>query len=72
MNVLVIGDCCEDVFIYGDIERISPEAPIPVFVFEKYYSESKSVMFLIFVLERVLSYDLVCVGSIVVMRFFCF
>ena len=31
MNVLVIGDCCEDVFIYGDIERISPEAPIPVF-----------------------------------------
>jgi D-beta-D-heptose 7-phosphate kinase/D-beta-D-heptose 1-phosphate adenosyltransferase len=31
MNVLVIGDCCEDVFIYGDIERISPEAPVPVF-----------------------------------------
>ena len=31
MNVLVIGDSCKDVFIYGDIERISPEAPIPVF-----------------------------------------
>ena len=31
MNVLVIGDSCEDVFIYGDIERISPEAPVPVF-----------------------------------------
>ena len=31
MNVLVIGDSCDDVFIYGDIERISPEAPIPVF-----------------------------------------
>jgi len=31
MNVLVIGDSCEDIFIYGDIERISPEAPIPVF-----------------------------------------
>ena len=31
MKVLVIGDSCEDVFIYGDIERISPEAPIPVF-----------------------------------------
>ena len=31
MNVLVIGDSCQDVFIYGDIERISPEAPIPVF-----------------------------------------
>jgi D-beta-D-heptose 7-phosphate kinase/D-beta-D-heptose 1-phosphate adenosyltransferase len=31
MNILVIGDSCEDVFIYGDIERISPEAPIPIF-----------------------------------------
>jgi len=31
MNVLVIGDSCEDIFIYGDIERISPEAPVPVF-----------------------------------------
>jgi len=31
MNVLVIGDSCKDVFTYGDIERISPEAPIPVF-----------------------------------------
>ena len=31
MNILVIGDSCEDIFIYGDIERISPEAPIPVF-----------------------------------------
>ena len=31
MNVVVIGDSCNDIFIYGDIERISPEAPIPVF-----------------------------------------
>ena len=31
MNVLVIGDSCNDVFVYGDIERISPEAPVPVF-----------------------------------------
>ena len=31
MRVLVIGDSCQDVFIYGDIERISPEAPVPVF-----------------------------------------
>ena len=31
MNVLVVGDSCKDVFIYGDIERISPEAPDPVF-----------------------------------------
>ena len=32
MNVLVIGDKCLDVFIYGDIHRISPEAPVPVLV----------------------------------------
>ena len=31
-SVLIIGDSCKDVFIYGDIERISPEAPVPVFV----------------------------------------
>ena len=32
MNILVIGESCNDVFVYGDIERISPEAPVPVFV----------------------------------------
>jgi D-beta-D-heptose 7-phosphate kinase/D-beta-D-heptose 1-phosphate adenosyltransferase len=32
MKVLVVGDSCQDIFIYGDIERISPEAPVPVFV----------------------------------------
>jgi bifunctional ADP-heptose synthase (sugar kinase/adenylyltransferase) len=32
MRVLVVGDSCQDVFVYGDITRISPEAPIPVFV----------------------------------------
>jgi D-beta-D-heptose 7-phosphate kinase/D-beta-D-heptose 1-phosphate adenosyltransferase len=32
MNILVVGDSCKDVFIYGGVERISPEAPIPVFV----------------------------------------
>ena len=31
MRVLVIGDSCQDIFVYGDIERISPEAPVPVF-----------------------------------------
>ena len=30
-KVLVIGDSCTDVFIYGAIERVSPEAPVPVF-----------------------------------------
>ena len=31
MKILIIGDSCIDDFIYGDINRISPDAPIPVF-----------------------------------------
>lgn len=31
MKILVIGDSCEDVFQYGVCERLSPEAPVPVF-----------------------------------------
>ena len=30
-RVLVIGDSCKDIFIYGDIKRVCPEAPVPVF-----------------------------------------
>tara|TARA_Y100000592_G_scaffold73504_1_gene114504 strand:+ start:19098 stop:19853 length:756 start_codon:yes stop_codon:yes gene_type:complete len=30
-KVLVIGDSCTDIFIYGDIQRVCPEAPVPVF-----------------------------------------
>jgi D-beta-D-heptose 7-phosphate kinase/D-beta-D-heptose 1-phosphate adenosyltransferase len=29
-NILVIGERCEDIFHYGNVERLSPEAPIPV------------------------------------------
>ena len=29
-KILVIGDSCKDIFIYGSIDRISPEAPVPV------------------------------------------
>ena len=31
MTILIVGDSCEDVFIYGDITRLTPEAPAPVF-----------------------------------------
>ena len=31
MSILVIGDSCIDIFIYGDIDRVCPEAPVPVF-----------------------------------------
>ena len=32
MKILVIGDSCEDIFRYGDITRVAPEAPVPVIV----------------------------------------
>lgn len=28
--ILIIGETCNDVFIYGTVNRISPEAPIPI------------------------------------------
>lgn len=31
MRFLVVGEVCTDVFIYGRCERLSPEAPVPVF-----------------------------------------
>lgn len=31
MKILVIGDGCQDRFQYGKCERLSPEAPVPVF-----------------------------------------
>ena len=34
-RVLLIGDSCEDEYIYGRCERISPEAPVPVIKFSK-------------------------------------
>lgn len=30
-NILLIGDISHDIYVYGDVERISPEAPVPVF-----------------------------------------
>lgn len=41
-KILLIGDNCLDVYQYGTIDRISPEAPVPVFKFE--YQESKPGM----------------------------
>ena len=32
MKVLVIGETCNDIFCYGDSERMCPAAPAPVFV----------------------------------------
>ena len=30
-KILLIGDACEDTYTYGYVDRISPEAPVPVF-----------------------------------------
>jgi D-beta-D-heptose 7-phosphate kinase/D-beta-D-heptose 1-phosphate adenosyltransferase len=31
-KILLIGDDCTDIYKYGSVDRISPEAPVPVFV----------------------------------------
>ena len=38
-KILLIGDSCTDVYQYGVVDRISPEAPVPIFV--KHSSETK-------------------------------
>ena len=30
-NILLIGDTCDDTYTYGYVNRISPEAPVPIF-----------------------------------------
>ena len=30
MKVLLIGDSCTDVYVYGDVRRLNPEAPVPI------------------------------------------
>ena len=32
MRIAVIGENCNDIFIYGDCNRLSPEAPVPVMI----------------------------------------
>lgn len=32
MKIVVIGEICDDYFIYGECKRLSPEAPVPVFI----------------------------------------
>jgi D-beta-D-heptose 7-phosphate kinase/D-beta-D-heptose 1-phosphate adenosyltransferase len=31
IRILIIGDSCEDKFIYGDVYRLAPEGPAPIF-----------------------------------------
>jgi D-beta-D-heptose 7-phosphate kinase/D-beta-D-heptose 1-phosphate adenosyltransferase len=41
-KILLLGDSCIDEYQYGVVDRISPEAPVPVFRFE--YKETKPGM----------------------------
>ena len=31
INILVVGDSCEDIFMYGHVYRLAPEGPVPIF-----------------------------------------
>ena len=31
MKILVVGESCRDIYIYGECGRLCPEAPVPVF-----------------------------------------
>lgn len=41
-RILLLGDHCIDYYNYGTVERISPEAPVPIFQYK--YQESKKGM----------------------------
>ena len=38
-RILLIGESCQDVYVFGEVNRISPEAPVPVL--KKIKKESK-------------------------------
>lgn len=39
---MLIGDSCHDIYHYGEVKRISPEAPIPIFDF-KYATKKRGM-----------------------------
>ena len=34
-KILLIGEICEDIYIFGNVDRISPEAPVPVLKYSR-------------------------------------
>jgi bifunctional ADP-heptose synthase (sugar kinase/adenylyltransferase) len=42
INILVIGDSCTDIFTYGNVYRLAPEGPVPIF--NPNYSKSNGGM----------------------------
>jgi len=57
MRILVIGDSCKDIFIYGDCNRLAPAAPVPVFV-ERHRKSNKGMAGNVY--ENVISLGLPC------------
>jgi bifunctional ADP-heptose synthase (sugar kinase/adenylyltransferase) len=45
MRLLVIGDSCLDIFRYGEVSRLAPEAPVPIIMPE--YEKVNSLSFMI-------------------------
>lgn len=35
MKVLLLGDSCLDIFIYGEVKRLNPEAPVPILDYKR-------------------------------------
>ena len=35
LKVLLVGDSCTDVYVYGTCERLNPEAPVPILRFNR-------------------------------------
>lgn len=62
MVITVIGEICEDIFVYGESKRLSPEAPVPVF--NPLYTERNGGMALN-VLNNILSIDPTIVANII-------
>ena len=42
MKVLVIGDSCKDVHVYGECDHMCPDAPVPVFI-PRFQRENKGM-----------------------------
>ena len=43
-KITLIGDGCTDRYVYGSVDRISPEAPVPIFK-ERYTEEKAGMIF---------------------------
>ena len=35
LKVLLVGDSCTDEYVYGDVKRLNPEAPVPILKFNR-------------------------------------